>query len=119
MFIKLFLSILPDNLCLVCSIRKSDRIFHCTHQKAKNGGCNARIRQDKETGVCRKDGWPQHNHPPELQQQQQLIIVNACVVKAGDSNEKPRRIFDEVRAGYILVLIVFFHQEMTFFLLFV
>ncbi|KAK4006120.1 hypothetical protein OUZ56_011275 [Daphnia magna] len=68
---------------------KKDKVFICTNQKPRNGGCNARVRQCETSGIFRKDGRPSHNHYPELEKQQQLIIVNAVVEATEGSKENP------------------------------
>ncbi|KZS19674.1 Uncharacterized protein APZ42_013838 [Daphnia magna] len=80
--------------------QRNDKVFICTNQKPRNGGCNARVRQCKTSGIFRKDGRPSHNHFPELEKQQQLIIVNAVVEATEVSKENPRCIFDRVRSTH-------------------
>ncbi|KZS19513.1 Uncharacterized protein APZ42_014048 [Daphnia magna] len=79
---------------------KKDKVFICTNQKPRNGGCNARVRQCETSGIFRKDGRPSHNHFPELEKQQQLIIVNVVVEATEGSKENPRCIFDRVRSTH-------------------
>lgn len=71
----------------------------CKNQKKTKGNYNDRLRKNIQTGVICRDGYA-HNHPPELQLQQQEAFLNAFALEYFISRDPPREIFDRIRRQF-------------------
>lgn len=84
---------------MLSTYKKLEVIYICKNQKRSKGGCNARLRKNKETNGYRKDGHA-HNHPTENQTNRHVSFVNECCGEATTSRELPREIFNTIRRNY-------------------